>query len=118
MITPEVFLIAFLGIIVLLFYIRMRRLMEQLTDLQSKKQSLSTKYGNLTEQWMPFLANYEYDPQGFRFLGKPLDGIQFNDDSIVFVEFKVNTSQLTERQRNIRDLVKEGKVYFKEFRLG
>ena len=80
-------------------------------------QSLSTKYGKMTEQFMPFVETFPWDPQRFRFIGSPIDGVQFEDDKIIFVEFKVASSHLSARQRRIRDLIQAGHVEFKEFRL-
>jgi predicted Holliday junction resolvase-like endonuclease len=94
-----------------------RDLKIQVSTLSSKKQSLSTKYGKMTEQFMPFLETYPYDYHNFRFLGTPIDGVQFNDDDIVFVEFKAANSKLTERQRLVRDLVAARKVKFQEIRI-
>ena len=53
----------------------------------------------------------------FRFLGAPIDGVQFEDDRIVLVEFKSGQSRLSSRQRRIRDLVREGRVEFREVRV-
>ncbi|MFH1445055.1 MAG: Holliday junction resolvase-like protein [Nanoarchaeota archaeon] len=86
-------------------------------DLRSSKQSLSTKYGKMTEQFIPFLEVYPYNEQNFRFLGTPIDGIQFEDDKIVFIEFKTGDSNLTVKQNKIKDLVNRGKVEFKTVRI-
>ena len=90
----------------------------QLSDLVTRKQSLSTKYGKMSEQFFPFLEKYPYDENNFRFIGNPIDGVQFEKDKIIFVEFKIGDSKLTVRQKEIRDLVNKGKVGFKEFRVG
>lgn len=95
-------------------YIRLRT---KLVDVLSRKQSLSTKYGKMTEQFMPFLEVYPYDEHNFRFLGSPVDGVQFNEDGVVFVEFKTADSRLTSEQRRIRDLVNDKKVSFREIRI-
>jgi hypothetical protein len=92
-------------------------LREELKRLSSSKQSLATTYGRITEQWAPFMADYPYDPRNFRFLGSPIDGVQFEEDKVVFVEFKTNGSRLSPTQERIRALVKEGKVEWLEFRL-
>lgn len=81
----------------------------------SRQKSLSTTYGRITEQWFPLMDAYPYDAQGFRFLGSPIDGVQFEEDRIVFVEFKANRSQLSEVQRRVKRLVEEGYVYWEEF---
>ena len=71
----------------------------------------------MTEQFLPFLDDYPYDPQDFRFLGTPIDGVQFEDDKVVLTEFKTAGSQLSVRQKSIRRLVEEGKVEFEEHRI-
>ena len=71
----------------------------------------------MTEQFMPFLEQYPYNENNFRFIGTPIDGIQFEDDKIIFVEFKTADSRLTVKQKEIRDLINKGKIEFKEFRI-
>jgi len=93
------------------------RLRSGLSEALSRKQSLSVRYGKMTEQFFPFLADYPYDPQRFRFLGSPIDGVQFNDDSVVFIEFKAAGSALSHGQKKIRDLIDEKKVKFEEIRI-
>ena len=88
---------------------------EELEDERSRQRSLSTVYGRISEQWFPLMDRYPYDSQGFRFLGSPVDGIQFEADRIVFCEFKANRSDLSPEQRRIRDLVRSGRVYWEEF---
>ncbi|MFH1420678.1 MAG: Holliday junction resolvase-like protein [Candidatus Aenigmatarchaeota archaeon] len=87
------------------------------SEVLSSKQSLSTKYGKMSEQFFPFMKDYPYDTSMFRFLGTPIDGVQFSDDRIVFVEFKTSSSKLSERQKHIKELVDNKKVEFKEFRI-
>jgi predicted Holliday junction resolvase-like endonuclease len=72
---------------------------EELEDERSRQRSLSTVYGRISEQWFPLMDRYPYDSQGFRFLGSPVDGIQFEADRIVFCEFKANRSDLSTEQR-------------------
>lgn len=86
-------------------------------ELESKSKSLSVKYGKMTEQFFPFLEKYPYDKENFRFLGNPIDGIQFEDDEIIFVEFKTGSSRLSSRQKKISKIIESGKVKFKEFRV-
>jgi len=118
------YLALFLALIVAVMFLLYRRaqaenlsLKEKLSGLVSSKQSLSTKYGRMSEQFMPFLKDYPHESQDFRFIGTPVDGIQFNKDGIVFVEFKTSDSKLTERQKDIKELVRKGKVDFLEFRI-
>ena len=83
-----------------------------------RSRSQSTKYGNLTEQFLPLVDTYPWNPATFRFLGSPIDGVQFEDDRIILVEFKSGNSQLSKHQRKIRDLVLAGRVGFEVIRVG
>ena len=113
----EILLIAFLLVILAALsraYIIKRA---ESSFLRSSKQKLSTEYGLASEKFMPFMKEYPYQPKDFRFIGTPVDGVQFNEDGIVFVEFKTSKSRQSKRQKNIEKLVKEGKVSFMEFRI-
>lgn len=110
-------LVLALVIVVRAYHDRVAKLKERLREVESSKQSLSTVYGRITEQWAPFMAGYPYDPRHFRFLGSPVDGVQFEEDKIVFVEFKANGSKLTPREKRLRELVEQGRVEWLEFRL-
>ncbi|MFH1445372.1 MAG: Holliday junction resolvase-like protein [Nanoarchaeota archaeon] len=115
-----VFAILALFIVVILYLYRRsykenRRLGALVDDTISKKQSLSTKYGKMTEQFMPFLDVYPYNQQNFRFLGSPIDGVQFEDDKVIFIEFKTGDSRLSVKQNRIKDLVNQGKIEFRTF---
>jgi predicted Holliday junction resolvase-like endonuclease len=90
-------------------------LVEQVDEELSRQKSLSSTYGRITEQWIPLSSRYPYDPQFFRFLGSPIDGVQFEEDRIVFIEFKANRSRLSENQKRIKCLIEEGEVYWDEF---
>jgi len=107
-------------ILVIIMYILIRSnvsLRNRVQEIASSKQSLATKYGKMSEQFMPFMKDYPYDPENFRFLGTPVDGVQFQDDKVVFVEFKTSNSKLSEKQKKIRDLIQNKKVDWDEVRL-
>ena len=108
--------IVLLVLLMLMFWLY-RRAWVELRGLKFSKQSLSSKYGRMTEQFMPFMKDYPYDPQNFRFLGTPVDGVQFEPDKIVFVEFKSADGKLSAKQKGIRDLVAGRKVEFREVRV-
>jgi len=91
-------------------------LKEEISELKYSKASQSVKYGQLTEQWIPFSDKFPYNPQNFRFIGKPIDGISFENDKIVFVEFKTNKSHLSDTQKNVKDLVEKKKIEWLELR--
>ena len=93
------------------------RMTKSYLGLRRRKRGDDVRRGLMTEQWLPLTESYPWDPRGFRFLGAPIDGVQFEDDRIVLVEFKSGRSHLSERQRRIRDLVREGRVEFRELRV-
>ena len=78
----------------------------------SQNQSLSTRYGQITEQFFPLVESYPYNRKNFRFLGSPIDGVQFEEDKVILIEFKTNKSQMTPKQKRIRDLIRDKKIEF------
>lgn len=112
-----VIIIFVLALFVFLFYRKTRALELELQEILSRKQSMSTRYGQLAEQWLPLMECFPYNPKNFRFLGSPIDGVAFNEDRIVFCEFKFADSKLSEKERSIKKLIEEGKVEWKEFRI-
>src|SRR3989344_118580 len=89
---------------------RVSSLERALADLRFSKSSQSVKYGKLTEQFIPFTKEFPFDSENFRFLGNPIDGIVFEDDKIIFAEFKAAGAQLSPKQRRIKDLVERKEV--------
>ena len=111
--------ILILGLVltIIILFLLWRRAVKLLKTTKFSKISLSTKYGKMTEQFMPFLKNYPYNPNDFRFIGTPIDGIQFNEDEIILVEFKTSTSSLSYKQKSIKEIVKSGKIKFEEYKI-
>jgi len=115
-------ILLFIAILILsmLFLVSLRHVFSlrgDISSLKSQKQSQSTKYGQITEQFIPWASNYPYDPTKFRFIGSPIDGIQFEENKVILMEFKTSSSQMTSLQRKIKRLVEESKVTFEEIRL-
>ncbi|MBU0530379.1 MAG: Holliday junction resolvase-like protein [Candidatus Aenigmatarchaeota archaeon] len=113
-----------LGVVVFLLFVILYSLIRsnmglrtKIREIASSKQSLATKYGKMSEQFMPFMKDYPYNPENFRFLGTPVDGVQFEDDKVVFVEFKTSGSKLSEKQKNIREMIKKKNVDWDEVRI-
>lgn len=106
-----------LGVALLFAVQKIFSLREELSDLRFKKSSQSVKYGRLAEQFIPFSQQFPFEPEHFRFLGEPVDGISFNENEIVFCEFKAASSQLSQKQKRIKDLVQGKKVAWLEFRM-
>ena len=121
--TIEIIALALVFFLVILLFLYRRvwvqneKLKISLQETKFSKQSLSTKYGRMTEQFIPFLKVYPYDENNFRFLGTPVDGVQFEDDKIILMEFKTGDSQLSVRQKKIKELVKKNRVEFEEIRI-
>ncbi|MBM3303485.1 MAG: endonuclease [Candidatus Aenigmarchaeota archaeon] len=83
-------------------------------SLRFRLRSGAVKHGKTMEQLMPFSKGYPYDPRGFRFIGDPIDGVQFNEDGVVFVEFKTGNASLSARQKKIKENIEKKRVEFKE----
>ena len=90
------------------------RITRSYLGLRRLRRGDAVKRGFTTEQWLPLTESYPWDPRNFRFLGAPIDGVQFEDDRVVLVEFKSGRSRLSDRQLRIRELVQSGKVEFRE----
>lgn len=84
---------------------------------ESRRRSLATTYGQITEQFAPLIDAYPWDPEDFRFLGSPIDGIQFSDDQVIFVEFKANEAGLSTTQTRVKRMVERGDVAWRTFRI-
>tara|TARA_B100000530_G_C15869791_1_gene452889 strand:+ start:451 stop:1053 length:603 start_codon:yes stop_codon:yes gene_type:complete len=105
-------------------------------SVEIKKQkgraaSAHTTKGQILEKWCPFLEHPEIDPdweaKNWSFMGQPIDYIIFDwrndktinlaDGKVVMLDVKSGKSQLTTKQRRIRDLIQAGKVEWKTIRL-
>ena len=103
---------------------------------EAKKQkgraaSAHTSKGQILEKWAPFVDHSEIDPdwkaENWNFMGNPIDYIVWDyrdnkdlnleEGMIYIMDVKSGKSQLTTKQRRIRDLVKAGRVEWREIRL-
>ena len=88
------------------------------------RRSSAVVSGKVSEHLAPYMAGFPYNPKDARFLGTPIDFLVFegmSDDDVrevVFLEIKTRGSSLTTRERRVRDAVLEGRVSWKEFRIG
>jgi hypothetical protein len=116
------FLVVFgiLLLIVILLYLSNKRklnvLKQAYDELSFSHKSIQVKHGKSFEQLFPYMKNYPYNSRNFRFIGSPIDGLSFEDDEIVFVEFKTGKSKLTKKQADIKKMVNSKKVKWKEIR--
>ena len=106
------------------------------TQQEAKKQkgraaSAHTSKGQILEKWAPFVNHPEIDPdwdaENWSFMGNPIDYIVWDwckdknknleEGMIYIMDVKSAKAQLSTKQRRIRDLVKAGRVEWREIRL-
>lgn len=90
---------------------------KELSDLKSQQQSKSVRLGLISENVLPFHADFKYNVKDLVPMFRPIDYVVFAEDEIVFLEIKVGTSQLSDKQKKIRSLINSGKVRFEEHRI-
>ena len=79
--------------------------------------------GKALERLVPFLKDFNHSPHDVRWLGDPIDLIVFDGLSegdpqkITFVEIKYGKSELTDKQKKIKQVIKERKVFWEEIRV-
>jgi len=72
--------------------------------------------GQILEKILPAHKNFEMESADWRFLGAPIDNIQFHGltknkiNSLTFMDVKSGKSRLEEGQKQIRDAVNDHKV--------
>ena len=123
-----IFLVAVLAVILTYFITRFtfeekfRRWRD--TEIENRKKAVQNGInksravlgGKFTEQLVPYLPEFKYDPTEARFIGSPIDLIVFPGLSqgepreIVIVEIKTGGSQLSTVENKIRQLVESGMV--------
>jgi predicted Holliday junction resolvase-like endonuclease len=88
------------------------------------EQSRAVTRGQIFEQLVPYLPEFEFNPKDAQFLGKPVDFVVFDglDEGelrrIVFVEVKTGAATLSTRERRVRDAIRRGRVEWAEIRVG
>lgn len=87
------------------------------------RRSAAVTTGKVVEQLAPYLPGFPFNPRDARFLGSPVDFVVFDGldggdvRRVVFLEVKTGVSQLSPRERRIREAVEAGRVAFIEHRL-
>jgi len=99
-----------------------KKLYEDLKALYEKelgfRKSSEVRLGKIGESLAPFLNDWPWDSNKFHFIGNPIDGIQFNEDEIIFIEIKTGKARLSDCQKNIKELINNGRISFITFRIG
>lgn len=104
---------------------------EEIKKQKGRAASAHTSKGQILEKWCPFLEHPEIDPdweaKNWTFMGQPIDYIIFDwrenkeinvaDGKVIMLDVKSGKSQLTTKQRRIRDLIQAGRVEWRTIRL-
>lgn len=107
---------AVVSVIAWKFYKQNKELILHLKQSESKIKSLYVLHGQAMEHLAPFSKQFTGERKEINFLGKPIDFIGFHKDSITFYEIKTGESQLSSKQKAIKNLIEKKKVEFKELR--
>ncbi|MDP5039055.1 MAG: Holliday junction resolvase [Candidatus Gracilibacteria bacterium] len=90
---------------------------------KSIKKSKSVIMGELYEKILPFLPDFKYKPRDMVFVGKGVDYIIFDGldegdlKQIVFLELKSGNSNLNKNERMIRNIIRENKIKYIEYKI-
>jgi len=112
------------GIVLALLYVQLWKVRyTRAVRRDAVKRSLAVTVGKVHEQLVPWLPDFHFNPKDARFLGTPVDFIVFDglDEGdvrrVVFVEIKTGGSELSARERRVRDAVRDGRVVWVEHRV-
>ncbi len=124
--SNQQFLILLILILLLLVFIQTVRLHADRKKLRSDaiKRSRAVIGGQVVEQVAPFLPNFPCSPSDAHFIGKPIDFLAFSGlsdhncvDEILFIEVKTGLSTLSNREKEVKKAVEEGRVRYVEYRV-
>jgi predicted Holliday junction resolvase-like endonuclease len=89
----------------------------------SKFKSSAVNWGFTVENFVPFIDTFPIPPEDVNFLGKPIDYVGFTDTdsksacNVHFIEVKSGKSFLSQKQKNIKLAIEEGRVQWHEVRV-
>jgi len=104
-------------------YTKRFRLWEYTIRKEAISRSRAVLSGKVSEQLAPYLPGFKYDPTDVRFLGTPIDLIVFNGagrgdpKEIVFIEIKYGKSNLSSKERKIKELIEKQKIRWELLRI-
>lgn len=87
------------------------------------KQSKATTFGYVSEALAPLAPEFPYHVKDLMFLGKWVDYLVFDGlhewhlRKIRFLEIKTNTSQLSQREKMIKEAIEKGRVGYEVLRI-
>ena len=82
----------------------------------SVERSKAVTLGKVAEHLAPFFPGFEFNPRDAKFLGSPVDFVVFDGltdgevKNVVFIEVKTGSSNLSTRERKVRDAIEAGNV--------
>jgi predicted Holliday junction resolvase-like endonuclease len=86
----------------------------------SKFRSSAANWGKTIEHFVPFMTKFPIPPEDVVFLGMPIDYVGFTDTgsktkcAVHFLEVKSGSAFLSDKQKNIKRAIQEGRVEFHE----
>lgn len=89
----------------------------------SKFRSAAANWGFTIENFVPFIDTFPIPPEDVNFLGKPIDYVGFTDTEsktkckVHFIEVKSGSAFLSQKQKNIKKAIEEGRVEWHEVRV-
>lgn len=133
----------FLAIVIFLLTVKLKEYVEEVAQLRkqieetaaahiiekakvkkdSTFRSSAVNWGNSVENFVPFMTNFPIPPEDVNFLGKPIDYVGFTNTESVdncevhFIEVKSGKSFLSQKQKNIKKAIREGRVKWHEVRV-
>lgn len=90
---------------------------------QAVARSQAVTIGKVSEQLVPYLPGFGYNPKDARFLGSPVDFVVFDGldagalQRVVFLEVKTGAAALSTRERQVRDAIQSGRIAWDELRV-
>lgn len=92
-----------------------KKQLDDINKLISSKKQSEVRLGQISEHFAPLLKDFPYDSKNVRFLGSPIDFVvfEFEQEKIVFIEFKTGNSKESSRQRTVRKIIESGNVEYK-----
>ena len=95
----------------------LKHVTEKFEESRGKQISERVRLGAIGENFAAFHESFPYNRKSTKALFQPVDLICFEDDEVVFIDVKTGNSQLSTKQRNIRDNIKAGRCRFEVHRL-
>jgi predicted Holliday junction resolvase-like endonuclease len=92
-----------------------KKQLDDINKLISSKKQSEVRLGQISEHFAPLLKDFPYDSKNVRFLGSPIDFVvfEFEQEKIVFIEFKTGNSKESSRQKTVRKIIESGNVEYK-----